>query len=67
MLDGCSSHLWRNVMEGSFSDVCEWEANACRPRGTGSIPPAVFRSSGNLILNGRKVVEMFGVKILNLE
>lgn len=35
--------------------------------GTGSIPPAVFRSSGNLILNGRKVVEMFGVKILNLE
>lgn len=65
VLDGCNSHLWRNVMEdlSGCNDDCEWEANTYRLRGIETILPAVFRASGSLILNSGKVVEVFGFKI----
>lgn len=37
--------------------MTEWEASAYRLREIVTIPPAVFRSSGSLILNGGKVVK----------
>lgn len=57
---------------GLFQDVVmtvsgrQMHTSRLRAIGSTSIPLAVFRSSGSLILNGGKVVELFGFKILSL-
>jgi len=57
---------------GLFQDIVttvsgrQMPTNKLRGTGSRSIPPAVCRSSGSLIPNGGKVLEMFGFKILNL-
>lgn len=62
----------KKVDGGLFQDIVMTvsgrQMHTSRLRGirSGSILPAVFGSSGSLILNGGKVIEMFGFKILNL-